>query len=141
MNPTLGRRALGRLVSASLFLPRAARAAFPERPLTIIVPFPPGGGLDLVTRVVGRRLGENLGQNVVIENRTGAGGIIVFQTGIRTAPDGYTLTAMTQNISSHPHLCKNASFDARPSFRLLSLMTKVHPVLLTNPRRVPFRTL
>jgi tripartite-type tricarboxylate transporter receptor subunit TctC len=141
MSPTLGRRALGALATAALILPRAAKAAFPERPLTLIVPFPPGGGLDLVSRIVGRRLGENLGQNLVIENRTGAGGIIGFQTGARAAPDGYTLTAMTQNISSNPHLYRNATFDARASFRLLSLMTKVHLVLLTNPRRVPFRTL
>ena len=141
MNPTFGRRTLGSLAAASLILPRAAQAAFPERPLTLIVPFPPGGGSDLVSRIVARRLGETLGQTIVIENRSGAGGIVGFQAGARAAPDGYTMTTMTQNISSNPHLYKSVSFDALGSFRLLSLMTKVHLVLLTNPRRVPFRTL
>jgi tripartite-type tricarboxylate transporter receptor subunit TctC len=141
MTPTVTRRALGSLAAAALMLPGIARAAFPDRPLTLIVPFPPGGGLDLVSRLVARRLGETLRQTIVIENRTGAGGIIGFQTGARAAPDGYTLTAMTQNIASNPHLYKSVTFDALGSFRLLSLMAKVPLVLLTNPRRVNFRTL
>jgi tripartite-type tricarboxylate transporter receptor subunit TctC len=140
MTRTFGRRPFGAFAAGSLLLPCAARAAWPERQISLIVPFPAGGGSDIVSRIVARRLAERLGQTIVIDNRTGAGGIIGFQAGARAAPDGYTMTTMTQNISSNPHLYRDTSFDARAAFRLLSLMTKVYSVLLVNPRRVPFRT-
>lgn len=137
----IGRRGLGVLAGAAgLAMARPARAAWPERQITLIVPFPAGGGSDIVSRIVARRLADRLGQPIVIDNRTGAGGIIGFQAGGRAAPDGYTLTTMTQNISSNPHLYRDNSFDARAAFRLLSLMTKVYSVLVVNPRRVPFRS-
>ncbi|MDB5370817.1 MAG: hypothetical protein JWP20_2375 [Roseomonas sp.] len=143
MTTGLGRRAIGALglaaaVTAGL---RRAEAAWPERPLTIIVPFPAGGGADVVSRLVGRRLSQRLGQSVVIDNRLGAGGVLGFQAGARAAPDGYTLTTLTQNIAANPYLYPRMEFDGRAAFRLLSLMTEVFTVLLINPRRVPFRTL
>jgi tripartite-type tricarboxylate transporter receptor subunit TctC len=145
MTSSLSRRSLGPLAALAatglLASPRVAFAAWPERQITLIVPFPAGGGSDIVSRIVARRLSERLGQPIVIDNRTGAGGIIGFQTGARAAPDGYTLTTLTQNISSNPHLYPDANFDARAAFRLLSMMVKVYSVLLVNPRRVPFRTL
>jgi tripartite-type tricarboxylate transporter receptor subunit TctC len=140
MTQTFGRRSLGALALGACALPGAARAAWPERQITLIVPFPAGGGSDIVSRIVARRLAERLGQPIVIDNRTGAGGIIGFVAGARAAPDGYTMTTMTQNISSNPHLYRDSNFDGRTAFRLLSLMVKVHSVLLVNPRRVPFRT-
>jgi tripartite-type tricarboxylate transporter receptor subunit TctC len=145
MATPFGRRSLGALAGAAaavpLAWPRMARAAWPERQITLIVPFPAGGGSDIVSRIVARRLAERLGQPIVIDNRTGAGGIIGFQLGARAAPDGYTMTTLTQNISSNPHLYREVAFDGRAAFRLLSLMTTVYSVLLVNPRRVPFRSL
>jgi tripartite-type tricarboxylate transporter receptor subunit TctC len=142
MTTTLRRRALGGLAAASaLALSRPLRAQAPaDRPVTIIVGFPAGGGSDVVTRIVARRLSERLGQSIVVENRTGAGGIIGFQAGARAAPDGFTLTTVTQNFASNPHLYPDARFDALGSFRLLSLMVKVPSVLLANPRRTNIRT-
>jgi tripartite-type tricarboxylate transporter receptor subunit TctC len=141
MTTPLSRRLLGVLAAGSLAGRAEAQGAFPSRPVTVIVAFPAGGGSDIVTRIVARRLADRLGQSVVVENRSGAGGILGFQAGARAAPDGYTITSVTQNISSNPHLYRDNSFDALGSLRLLSLMVKVHSVLLVNPRRVNFRTL
>jgi tripartite-type tricarboxylate transporter receptor subunit TctC len=129
------------LATAIGLLPRRAHAAWPERPITLVVPFPAGGGSDIVSRIVAHGLSARLGQPIVIDNRTGAGGILGFQLGARAVPDGYTITTLTQNISSNPHLYPDSNFDARAAFRLLSLMVKVCSVLLVNPRRVPHRTL
>ncbi|MCL6567253.1 MAG: tripartite tricarboxylate transporter substrate binding protein [Acidobacteriia bacterium] len=81
----------------------SAQGKYPERPIRIVVAFPPGASTDIVARLVGERLGESLGQNVVIENRPGAGGTIGSQVARRANPDGYTLlmnsSAMAVNVS------------------------------------------
>src|SRR6185436_15888936 len=69
-----------------------ASSAYPERPVRLIVPFPPGGANDIAARLVGQRLQERWGRPVVIDNRAGAGGNIGTELGARAAPDGYTLT-------------------------------------------------
>lgn len=144
MTVRLTRRTLSMLAFAGmapLARPALAQGTWPDRPITVISGFPAGGGSDVVTRIVARRLSERLGQTIVVENRTGAGGIIGFQAGARAAPDGHTITSVTQNISSNPHLYPDSRFDALASFRLLSLMVQVPLVMLVNPRRVRFHDL
>src|SRR5688572_15638955 len=65
--------------------------AYPTKPIRLIVPFPPGGAVDAIGRIVGQRLGENVGQNVVFDNRSGAAGAIGSELAARAVPDGYTL--------------------------------------------------
>lgn len=83
----------------------AAHAAYPDRPVTLIVPFAPGGNLDLVARAIAPQLSETLGTNVIVENRPGAGGAIGAGLTARAKPDGYTLLVTTPNaITVLPHM-------------------------------------
>src|SRR4051812_26209540 len=78
-------------IALASFAEIAGAAAYPDRPLRLVVPFPPGGGNDILARAVGQRLAEPLGQQVIIDNRGGAGGLIGGQIAATAAPDGYTL--------------------------------------------------
>ena len=82
---------LGGTLLPTLAIPSLAQSDFPSRPITIIVPFPPGGSSDVVTRLVAQKLGENLKANVVIDNRGGGGGAPAAIASKQAAPDGYTL--------------------------------------------------
>lgn len=97
------------LLAASLALPSAALAAgpggYPNRPVRLIAPFPPGGGVDLTARLLAEPLTQELGQSVVVENRGGAGGVIGVEAMSRAAPDGYTLSLDgAGTITAGPHL-------------------------------------
>lgn len=81
----------GGLAATALGLGSVAAAAYPDKPIRIIVPFPAGGATDVVARMLGARLGEELGQSVIVENRSGAGGNIGADTVARSPADGYTL--------------------------------------------------
>src|SRR5215216_5675507 len=116
--PDIGRRvfikraACGGLALAgggALLNPTKTRAqgvelAWPNRPVRFIVPLAPGGGLDHIARVVGEYMGRSTGQQVVIENRTGAGGTIGIDTAIKSAPDGYSVLVTNDNVASAPHV-------------------------------------
>ncbi len=106
---------------------------YPTKPITLIVPFAAGGGSDLVSRLVGKHLGERLGQTVVIENRGGAGGNIGMTAGSRAAPDGYTLTIITQNITVNPHMYKQMPFDPLNGFQLVTNIVKYASMLVSYP--------
>ena len=131
------------LAALSLTLATAlpAMAEFPERPIRIIVPYPPGGTSDLPARAVAPRLGERLKQTVVIENRAGAGGVIGSQVVAKSPADGYTLLLGT--IATHgilPVLQKPAPYDAVKDFAPVTLVASTPNVLVANPT-APVRNL
>jgi tripartite-type tricarboxylate transporter receptor subunit TctC len=111
-----------RLLALLLAWPLCAAAqSYPTKPVRIIVPFPVGGTTDLVARAVQPRLQENLGQQVIIENRTGAGGSIGAAEAARAAPDGYTLLMVFDTHATNHHLFKAAP-DPFKAFEHISLM-------------------
>jgi tripartite-type tricarboxylate transporter receptor subunit TctC len=117
------------LVTAATLLGSAAATAqtWPSRPIAMVVPFPPGPALDLVTRLVAEKIAGPLGQPVVIENRTGANGTIGAHAVARAAPDGYTLLAATAGTHvTAPHLMKNLSYDPIKDFT--PIIAAVEPV-------------
>jgi tripartite-type tricarboxylate transporter receptor subunit TctC len=88
-------------------LPPAARAqAYPTRPIRFIVPLAPGGGLDFVARLFGEYLSRNIGQQIYIENKLGAGGMIGIETAARSPPDGYSVLVTNDNVASAPHVLR-----------------------------------
>src|SRR5690348_2151507 len=141
----MNRRANGRAWCASaiilLALGIAAPAAaqtYPTHPITLIVPYPPGGGVDAMARVLGDKLSAALGQQVVVENRGGAGGNIGTRAVARSAPDGYTLLlGHTGTISINPSLYANAGYDPRKDFAPIGLMATMPVALLAHPSFAP----
>ena len=96
-----------RLLAAAATLPAVAQAQgrYPERPIRLIVPFPPGGGVDLTARLMAEPLAKELGQTIIVENKGGAGGLIGVEAMSRSAPDGYTLAVTgVSSMSAGPHL-------------------------------------
>ena len=111
----------------------SAAQGFPDRPVRIVVPFPPGGPLDIMTRVYAQRLSEEWKQPVIVENRAGGNSAIGAQQVARSAPDGYTLlVAMDTTLVMNPLTVPNLSYDAQKDFVLVSLMAQ-NPALLVVP--------
>ncbi len=122
--------------------PQAASAApaYPDHPVTIVVPYPPGGGPDILARVLSEAMGRSLGQAVLVENRGGAGGNIGGQYVAHSRPDGYTLLMCAFSCSVAPLIYTPAPFDLQKDFDPIVLAGKVPSVLLVNPG-VPAHTL
>ena len=116
------------------------QVSWPNRPVTVINAFAAGGGSDFVTRIVAQRLQARLGQPFTVENRGGAGGNIGFSAGARAAPDGYTITNTTQNITVNPFMYREMPFDPVRDFQHVTILTEVGSVLVVNSR-LPARTL
>jgi tripartite-type tricarboxylate transporter receptor subunit TctC len=85
-----------------------AQESYPNRPVKIIVPLAPGGGIDFIARTVGDYISRNLGQSVLVENRTGAGGTVGMDTAMKSSPDGYTVLITNDNAASAPHIMSMA---------------------------------
>jgi len=112
----------------------AGAADYPSRVITLIVPYPPGGGVDAMARVVAAKLSEAFDQQVVVENRGGAGGTLGTRAVARAAPDGYTLLlGHTGTISINPTLYTNAGYDPRKDFEPIGLVASMPVALLANP--------
>lgn len=95
----------------------AAAQAYPDKPIKILIPFPPGGGTDFVSRMVGTKLGELTGWQIVLENRPGAGGNLAIEAASKAPADGYTLVmGQTDNMMLGPWLYTNLSYDSVKSF-------------------------
>ncbi len=133
---TISRRQFGKTTLAAgtaLFAPHLARAQdWPNRPVRFIVPLAAGGGLDFIARLAGEYVSRHLGQQVFIENRTGAGGTIGIDAAIKSPPDGYTFLLTNDNVASAPHVLKlNVDFvkDLIP----ISLLGRQPQVLAVHP--------
>ncbi len=115
--------------------PALAQSAYPNKPVRIIVPFPPGGSTDLVARYIAQGLSEKLGQQFVVDNRTGAGGNIGTDLVAKSAPDGYTLGLSTSGpLVNNKFLYKNMPFDSDKDLAPIALVCEIPLVFLTNPQ-------
>jgi len=138
MKPMLhyARRAGIALTAAALALTACgawAQAGYPNRPIRIIVPWPAGGGVDVVTRTVAEKMSVRLGQQVIIDNRPGATGNIGAGMGAKAAPDGYTLLVASAPMTINPSLQRNLPFDLGRDFTPLGLMASSPSMLVVNP--------
>ena len=138
----LRRSMLARLATITLGLalgqamaPTIALAAYPDRPVTLVVPFPAGGSTDLVARIVAEHMTKSLGQQVVVENKGGAGGNLGAASVAKADPDGYTILMGT--IATHalnPAIYRKMPYDAVKDFAPISLLVTVPNVLVVNPQ-------
>jgi len=113
---------------------------YPVKPIKILVPFPPGAGVDIVTRLIANKLSLAMGQQFIIENRSGAGGNVGAAEAARAMPDGYTLLAAPSSIALSQSLFKNLPFNVEKDFRAVGLMASVPFVLVINPA-IPAKSL
>lgn len=112
-----------------------AAAAYPDRPVKVIVPFPPGGATDIVGREISDRLARALGQPFVVENRSGASGNIGMEAAARSAPDGYTLVVgAPQTLTINPQLFKSNPFNPQKELDPIVVVATVPNVLIINPK-------
>jgi tripartite-type tricarboxylate transporter receptor subunit TctC len=107
---------------------------YPTRTVTLVVPYPPGGGVDAMARIVADKLSAALGQQVVVDNRGGGSGLVGTRAVIKSPPDGYTLfLGHTGSISINPSLYANAGFDPRKDFAAIGLIASMPVVLIAHP--------
>jgi tripartite-type tricarboxylate transporter receptor subunit TctC len=125
---------LGLILSAA-----AAAQDWPAKPVRFIVPYPPGGGTDVIARIVQPRLAEALGQPIVIENRGGAGGAVGTEAAAKAAPDGYTFLFTLSSHTINPLLYK-LSYDVERDFAPVTLIVSVPQLIAANPAQ-PFKTM
>jgi tripartite-type tricarboxylate transporter receptor subunit TctC len=111
----------------------SALAEYPDRPIRLIVPFPAGGAVDIVARVVAARMSADLKQNVVIENRGGAGGVIASEVVAKSAPDGYTLLLTAPNHTINAALQAKLPYDTEKDFAPVSVVAAVPELFVCHP--------
>ncbi|MFZ4289826.1 Bug family tripartite tricarboxylate transporter substrate binding protein [Variovorax sp. HJSM1_2] len=120
--------------------PALADAAFPTRPISLVIPFPPGGATDVLGRVIGQKIGQELGQPVVVENRAGAGTIIGAAYVSKSAPDGYTLLLSSgTTFTVNPAIRNNLPYDPVKGFDPIGIAGRTGLILLANAD-VPVQT-
>lgn len=117
-----------------LALPATAPAqAWPSKPIRVVVPFPPGGGIDTVARIVVPKMSESLGQPMVIDNRSGAGGTVGTEAVARATPDGHVLLATFASHAMNATLYRDLSYDTEKAFAPISLIATVPNILVVHP--------
>jgi tripartite-type tricarboxylate transporter receptor subunit TctC len=120
-------------LTASLLGGTLARAEYPERPIRLIVPFPAGGTVDLVARLVTARIADDLRTSFVIENRGGAGGVIATEATAKAAPDGYTLLLTAPNHTINAALQAKLPFDTEKDLVPVAIVAEVPELLVSHP--------
>jgi tripartite-type tricarboxylate transporter receptor subunit TctC len=123
------------LISFGLFGVEQARAqSYPTRTITLVVPYPPGGGVDAMARLMAEKLSVALGQQVVVDNRAGGSGLVGTRAVAKSTPDGYTLfLGHTGSLSINPSLYANAGFDPRKDFAPIGLIASMPVALIAHP--------
>ena len=124
------------LILSAAALPWAAQAqtqSWPTKPIRLIVPFPPGGTTDVVTRLVAAELTKSLGQSVVVDNKPGAGTVLGVDLAAKSTPDGHTLVTVANSFCVNQTLVKNLPYDALRDLRPVGLMGMSEHVLATHP--------
>ncbi|HSH92114.1 MAG TPA: tripartite tricarboxylate transporter substrate binding protein [Ramlibacter sp.] len=126
------------VLGSLLALPAAAQStAWPTKPITLVVTYPPGGGADAMARLIAPKLGEALGQNVVVDNKPGAGGQIGASFVAKAAPDGHTLMLDASSFAVNPALYPKLPYDANKAFRPISVIAQFPNVVLVNAQFAP----
>lgn len=119
----------------------AVAQTYPERPIRIVVPFPPGGGTDNLTRLIATAASTRYGWNIIVDNKPGAGGNLALETVAKSKPDGYTLVmAQTDNVVLNPLLYKKLNYDAVKDFEHVGMVAKGTAVLVVRADS-PYKTL
>lgn len=134
MKTLLKSAALALLAACTLAAPSLhAQAKYPEKPIRFIVPFPPGGGNDILARAMQPRLAELLGQPVLIDNRAGAGGNLGTDLAAKSPPDGYTIVIASNQVTMNPYLQPKLPFDIEKDFVPVAQAASVPMVLVVHP--------
>lgn len=138
LSARLGAGPMGRAlcvgVVAACAITTAAADDYPSRPITLVVPFPPGGSTTIVARIVGDRMAEGLGQQIIIDNRAGAGGTLGTRQVARSAPDGYTIgLGYTGTLAIGPSLFPNVGYDIRTDFAPIGRIAVAPSTLVVHP--------
>ena len=110
-----------------------AQGDWPNHPIRMIVPYPPGGGTDVVARIVNEKLSQELGQPIVIDNRGGAGGSVGTEIASKAAPDGYTILLTLSSHTINPKLFPKLGYDVERDFIPISLAASIPQILVANP--------
>jgi tripartite-type tricarboxylate transporter receptor subunit TctC len=126
------------LIAALLPAAHAWAQTYPVKPIRMIVPFPPGGSVDLTARLISQKLSASLGQQVIVDNRAGGGGTIGAETAVRATPDGYTLILVSTSYSTNPSLYK-LQYDAVKDIQPIVLIGATGYVLALHPA-VPIKS-
>lgn len=133
---------IGAAIAAFLICGTSALAqqSFPTKPVHLLIPYAPGGAVDILGRTLGDELSKKWGQPVIIENRTGAGGTIASQVVAKSAPDGYTLVIVASGHAINPYLYSKLPYDTFKDFRPISLLGSSPNILLVSANS-PYKTL
>src|SRR5437879_180995 len=118
---------------AAAFAAPARAQDYPSRPIMLVVPYPPGGGNDVIARIAAGKLSAVLGRETVGATHGGAGGTIATRQVARAAPDGYTLLVATSSLAINPSIYPDVGYDPRKDFAPIGLMATSQNVLLVNP--------
>jgi tripartite-type tricarboxylate transporter receptor subunit TctC len=138
---TIKRRDFIFSIAATTMVPAAHAAdTYPSRPIRLVVPYPPGGGTDIVGRVLGEKLSASLGQPIIVDNRGGAGGILGTEIVAKAVPDGYTLLLVPTSHVINPSIYAKLPYDTAKDFAPITLVASAPILMAVNPR-VPAETL
>jgi tripartite-type tricarboxylate transporter receptor subunit TctC len=134
------RSSIALMIAAATFTCQAAAQSYPNRPISLMVPAPPGGPTDIVGRIIGQMLVEQIGQQIVIENRGGAGNTIGTAVVAKAKPDGYSLVVGSPSaLSISPNLYKNIPYDPTRDFTPVGMIARTATVLVAHPA-LPVKT-
>src|SRR5436305_10556801 len=132
-------RAIALILAAAFTLTATAARAqtYPNKPITLIVPYPPGGATDAISRIIQDSMSQSLGQQIVIENIGGAGGMIAAARAARATPDGYTILIHQVALAAGVTMYKNLSFDAVQDFAPIGLINTAASAWAARPNLPP----